>query len=402
MSELVSFLVGMFGFVGAAALGTMFLAKKLKKSTDPGALVGRWVITVAAVALWIYLGVQAKGADLGSAFIIPAAAAASGIVLAILWAPDIAGLISSPLTKLYDGGDAEPELRPLYSIATAYRKRGNYDKAIAEIRRQLGNFPEDFEGWMMLAEVQAEDMKDIDAASQTIDYILTLPELAPKNASFALGRLADWYLNLTDRENAQRALERVIERLPDTSEAQQAAQRLAHLATVEHLNELHDPRVIALAHYEDRIGLRGETVAAPAEEEPNTIAQRYVDHLRDHPLDNETREKLAMLYANSFHRLDLATIELEQLIATPNQTPRNVVHWLNLLADFQVRLDGGVDMARATLQRIIDLYPKSAAANSANVRLSQLRLELNQNTATRTVKMGAYEQNIGLRRGGNS
>jgi hypothetical protein len=69
-----------------------------------------------------------------------------------------------------------------------------------------------------------------------------------------------------------------------------------------------------------------------------------------------------------------------------------------MLADFQIRLCNDVENARETLQRIIDLYPNSAAANTATVRMSQLRLELNQNSVQRTLKLGTYEQNIGLKR----
>jgi hypothetical protein len=117
-----------------------------------------------------------------------------------------------------------------------------------------------------------------------------------------------------------------------------------------------------------------------------------------HPLDNEIREKLAIVYASEFKRLDLAAAELEQLIATPNQSQKNVAHWLNLLADFHIRLANDVDRARETLQRIIDLNPAAATANTARIRMSQLRLELNQNSLQRTVKLGNYEQNIGLKK----
>jgi hypothetical protein len=89
---------------------------------------------------------------------------------------------------------------------------------------------------------------------------------------------------------------------------------------------------------------------------------------------------------------------LEQLITTPNQTAKNVAHWLNLLADFQIQLGNDVECARQTLQRIIDLNSKSAAANMAKIRMSQLRLELNQNSIQRTLKLGTYEQDIGLKR----
>jgi hypothetical protein len=69
-----------------------------------------------------------------------------------------------------------------------------------------------------------------------------------------------------------------------------------------------------------------------------------------------------------------------------------------MLADFQIRLANDAEVARATLQRVLDLFPNSAAANTARVRMSQLKLELNQNIRQRTVKLGSYEQNIGLKR----
>jgi tetratricopeptide (TPR) repeat protein len=210
--------------------------------------------------------------------------------------------------------------------------------------------------------------------------------------------VADWQLEQSDLDAARAALERVIELLPDTEQAHLAAQRIAHLASPEHLEDLHEPRKIALKHYEDRLGLKGDSVAPPPSEDPTETARRYVEHLNAHPLDYEVREKLASIYANDFKRLDLATSELEQLIATPNQTPKNVAHWLNMLADFQIRLANDAEVARATLQRVLDLFPNSAAANTARVRMSQLKLELNQNIRQRTVKLGSYEQNIGLKR----
>jgi len=62
-----------------------------------------------------------------------------------------------------------------------------------------------------------------------------------------------------------------------------------------------------------------------------------VKHLEQHPLDTEVREKLAILYADHYQRLDMATGELEQLIEEPNQPSKRVAHWLNLLADLQIR-----------------------------------------------------------------
>jgi len=398
MSGVMSYAAESIGTIVMLAIIAWFLTGRLKKSTDPGALVFKWIITFGVVSFWVFLGLKTKTTDPFTTFLYVCVAAITAVFLGIWWAPTIGEFIASPLAQLYDGGDTAPDLRPLYSIATGYRKRGNYQQAIAEIRRQLAQFPHDFEGWLMLAEVQFHDLNDLEAALGTIDYIVSLPELAPKNLAYALGRVADWQLERRDRDAARAALERIIELLPDSEASQVAAQRIAHLASAEHLEEMHQPRTLTVKHSDERIGLRSEKIQPAPAENPSLTAQRYLDHLAIYPLDNEIREKLAIVYATEFSRLDLAAGELEQLITTPNQTPKNVAHWLNLLADFQIQLGNDVECARQTLQRIIDLNSKSAAANMAKIRMSQLRLELNQNSVQRTLKLGTYEQDIGLKR----
>jgi hypothetical protein len=109
------------------------------------------------------------------------------------------------------------------------------------------------------------------------------------------------------------------------------------------------------------------------------------------------REKLAVLYAEHYRRLDLAVMELENLIQQPHQQPKQVVHWLNLLADLHVKFDHDYEAARQALERIIALFPNQAAAETARRRLDHLRLELKSQTATTTVKLGEYEQDLGLK-----
>lgn len=396
MGFLFSFLIGLAAFLVAG----WWFYRRVQDSPDSKSLWVKWVITFACFLLWVYLGIQAQGSGAGGAFLIPAIGACTGILLSVLWTPHIAGWLFSPITSWYDGGDREPELRPLYSIAQAQRNRGNYDRAIAEVRKQLARFPNDYQGYMLIAEIQAEDFKDLDTAQQTIEHILTIPELAPKNAAFALTRLADWQVKFRDDlSGARETFQRIIERLPETEEAQLAAQRIAHLASPEDLADMHNPRAIRVTVHTEKIGLQGRVVGEPEPAETmHSIAQRYVDHLRDYPLDNDIREKLALLYANEYQRLDLAMIELEQLIATPHQLPKVVAHALNTLADLQIRLASDVNGARKTLERIVVLYPNSAAANTAQTRISQLRLELNQHSNQKTLRLGSYEQNIGLKR----
>jgi hypothetical protein len=58
-----------------------------------------------------------------------------------------------------------------------------------------------------------------------------------------------------------------------------------------------------------------------------------------------------------------------------------------------------VATVRATLERIVEQFPDSAAAEVAQRRLERVRQELAAKTATPTKRLGVYEQNIGLKHG---
>ena len=92
----------------------------------------------------------------------------------------------------------------------------------------------------------------------------------------------------------------------------------------------------------------------PQEVEPGKLAAAHVKHLQEHPNDIEVREKLALIYARDFKRLDLATMELTQLINEPKHKPKQVAHWLNMLANCQVELGADMDTVRATLEKIVE------------------------------------------------
>ena len=132
---------------------------------------------------------------------------------------------------------------------------------------------------------------------------------------------------------------------------------------------------------------------------PGEQASVYVKHLEQHPLDAEVREKLAIIYADHYRRLDLATGELKQLIEYPNQPAKRVAHWLNLLADLQVRHGADYDTVRETLEKLVEQFSGSAVAEMARSRLGRLKLELKGKQETPGVKLGVYEQSIGLKRG---
>src|SRR5205085_373807 len=173
-----------------------------------------------------------------------------------IWRHELAGLIANPFASLYDGGDEQPDPRPAYSVAQARQKQGRYLEAVMEIRRQLERFPTDFEGHMLLAEVQAEDLKDLQAAEMTTRQLCSQPGHAPINIVFALYSMADWHLKYgQDVEAARESLQKVIDTFPDTEYALVAAQRIARLSSPEMLLAPHERRRFAVEEGIKNLGL---------------------------------------------------------------------------------------------------------------------------------------------------
>ena len=386
--------------VFVAIAGWLFF-QALKRSEDPPKLIFKWLLTIPVIAfiVWVVAPIVGAGGYVAVGGII--LTVACGWTLAIIWGRSIASLLARPFVSLYDGGNAEVEPRPFYSIAEARRKQGHYAEAIAEVRKQLDKFPTDFEGQFKLAEILAENMNDLPGAEIAIQRLCAQPGHPPARIAAALNALADWHLKLAvDREAVRRNLEQIIELLPDSEFALAAAQRIAHLANTDQMLEAHDRPRLHLPQGVQNIGLLASSAhLRPAETDPEKQAQAYVQHLDQHPQDTEARENLANLYADHYRRLDLAADQLNQLIEQPHQPARQVVHWLNLLADLQIRHNAGYDAASATLERIIERYPNLAAASLARNRMDLLKLELKARTQNQTVKLGTYEQNIGLKRG---
>jgi outer membrane protein assembly factor BamD (BamD/ComL family) len=377
--------------------------RSLKRSEDPPQLIFKWILTAGIILiLATKVAPMVAAGGMGAAFGGIPFAAVCGLALAVIWRKSIAGIISKPFGDLYDGGDVQIEPHPVYSSAQAKRKRGFYPEAMAEIRQQLEQFPGDFDGQIMLAEIQAENMNDLPGAELTITRLGQQTGHPPRSIAFAYNLLADWQLKLCqDREAARQALERIIAQFPDSEMSALASQRIAHLASAEHLLAYHDPKPIVVKPGVENLGLQlaGAPQLHAPEIAPATQAAEYVRHLVEHPLDTEAREKLAILYADHYGRLDLAADQMEQLIAHPNQPAKRVVHWLNLLADLQIRHGADYEAARQTLQRIVDLFPNSAAGENARSRLSVLKLELKGKEKGQTVTLGQYEQDIGLKGG---
>jgi outer membrane protein assembly factor BamD (BamD/ComL family) len=273
---------------------------------------------------------------------------------------------------------------------------------VAELEKQLEVFPTHFRGLMMLAEIQADNLHDLPAAAETVERIVNQPEHPPKNVAYALTRLADWQLKyLKDPAAARETFQRIVEKFPDSPEAHHAHQRLAHLATAEFLAGSAERKPLKLTRHEEHLGLRPdfEGLKLPTPD-PAARASELVQQLERFPLDNQAREDLALVYAQDFGRLDLATEQLEQLIAQPHAPEPQIARWLNLLADLQAREGGDLALARQSLQRIVERFPGTGAAETAQRRMATVGLELRAKKESQVVALGSYEQRLGLEQGG--
>jgi hypothetical protein len=380
-------------------LGLCFLVwlgvRVLSRSREPKKLFWKWAFTLPFIVLCFFVG-----AHLGpfGPFLIVFMA----IVMSYMWTPHVSEMLFSPLTNLFDGGSEPPEPKPLYSIAHAKRKSNRPLEAVVAIREQLAKFPADFEGVMLLANIQSEDLNDLPGAEITLNNFCNSPNAPDRQVVAALTQLADWHLKkAADADSARAALQKIVARFPESEFALRAEQRLAHLGEMEeNILAQHDRMAMPVPEGVKNLGLLDSTgFLRPKEIEPGKLAAAHVKHLESHPQDAEVRERLAVIYARDFKRLDLATMELERLINEKRHSVKQRAKWLNLLASLQVELGAEVATVVATLQKIADDFPGTPAAEIAERRLARVNLELKGQKETPSVKLGVYEQNIGLKYG---
>jgi tetratricopeptide (TPR) repeat protein len=382
--------------------GVWLLFKTLKRSDDPPKLIFKWIftaVTIGFVFKVVVPGFEAGGTNAIFGLILMLIC---GLAMVVIWRHSIIDLVANPIASLYDGGSEPPEPKPAYSTALSKRKLNKPLEAVVEIRKQLARFPNDYEGVMLLAGIQAEDLKDLPSAEITLNHFCDSENAPPKQVAAAFTQLADWYLKLfQDADSARVALEKIITRFPETHPALQAAQRIAHLSGMgKQLRVALNRKPVFVPEGVKNIGLLDSSEhLIPTETDPEKLAADYMKHLERHPHDTEAREKLASIYARHYQRLDLATLELEQMIEEPNQPTKQVAHWLNLLADLQIHGGADYDTVRATLEKIVERFPDLAVAEIARNRLGHLKLELKGQQETPNVKLGVYEQNIGLKYG---
>ena len=397
MPRILWIAIGLLMMLVVVGTAVLLLIRSLKRSEDPPKLLFKWILTFVFAGTLLVI-VRKIGFEDNSAVLIPAVCVLFGIPLGAMWAPSWGAILAKPFTAMFDGGDTPPDPTPFYSVAFSRRKQGKYEEAIKEIQQQLQRFPDDFRGQIMLAQIQAEDLNDLAGAQQIIQRICSQEGHSPGQISGALMQLADWQIRYwQDPDSARESLEEIRNRFPETEYAHVAAQRIAHLASREHLLEGQNRTSIHLTIGDEDIGLTRGGVSATADD-PASKAAEYVKHLELHPLDCDVREKLALIYAEHYQRIDYAIDQLEQILQQPGVGVRHAGRVLNTMADIHIKFGRDLEAARQCLQRIIDQFPNSAPADTARQRLGTLKLELRGKQESQAVQLGTYEQDIGLKK----
>lgn len=405
-----SSILQLVGWIVVITAGLTALLVIIRRSESPSVLASKLGMTALVIAgeVWFvhrtirHLRESINGMEnLVPAFEIVISVALCAAILAPFWTPHICNLVLNPITNLFDGGNLPPEKKPLYSMAIGRRKAGHPLEAMVELRRQLAAFPNDPEGVFLLAAVQAEDLMDLPGAAITLNQFCDSAMASPKQISAAMTQLADWHLRLgQDAESACAAWQQIIDRFPGTDLAQQAENRIAHaVKTQKYIVESKDRETVELREGVKDLGLQSTpTFQAPQERPAAERAAEYVKHLEQFPADAEARESLAMIYADEFNRLDMATMELRELIEGQNHTAKQTVRWLNLLATLQIKLGAEEATVRSTIKEITTRFPKTTFAEIAARRIGQLGNELRLQKQTPSKKLGVYESDMGLKR----
>jgi len=285
-------------------------------------------------------------------------------------------IILLPLVGFAPGILQPKQLPPMYARAIARMKFGKYSEAEWEIIRELEKREDDFDGWMMLAELYANHFSDLSEAERTILEICDQPKLTPSQLSIALHKLADWYLKLAqDPDAARRALQMICDRLKGTHLAHMAQLRMNQLPrNRQELREQHAARPIPLPALGDRLE-RQFPAEKPDPARAAAAANALVATLTQDPNDVSAREKLARIFAEQLERPDLGIEQVNLLLNMPEQPDHRRAEWLGLTAAWEIKFRQDVQAGRRLLNRLIEEFPSTPQALAARRRLQLLDAE---------------------------
>ncbi len=261
-----------------------------------------------------------------------------------------------------------------YSAAIGRMKLGKPEQAEAEILKQLEQAEDDYDGWMMLAQLYAEHYHDLDTADRTVRDLCSQPSLNPGQVYTALSRLADWHLTLGDDPVAARAaLEVVVKAYAGTHLGRLAEAKFRQIPTSRaDLLEQRRGRTLRLPSLRDLDTTENELPRVEAA----AAANECVNRLKVNPDDIATREKLAWLFAEQLGRADMGIEQTRLLLDMPNQPENKKAEWLGQIGAWQLKYLKNREAGRRTLEQLIREHPQSTHAFTAVRRLGLLDVEI--------------------------
>jgi hypothetical protein len=284
-------------------------------------------------------------------------------------------LILVPMAGYAPGILHPPKHPPMYARAIARIKFGKYAEAEWEIIRELEKCEDDFEGWLMMADLYANHFHDLGEAEQTVLEICDHPNTTAPQLAVALHRLADWQLKLAgDPDAARRALQMICDRLPGTHLARMAQLRINQLPVTAH--ELREQRTARAIHL-PALGDSLDNEAAPSGErldpaQASRQASAYRQEIERNPGNVFAREKLARLLAEQLDQVHSAIEQLRRLLQMPEQDEARRAEWLGLIAAWQIKRLDDPEAGRRTLEQIIREFPQTTQALAARRRIQLL------------------------------
>ena len=391
-----------------AAVVVYFIRKQLKNpDNDPVKVIVKWTVTVAIVAFGVYATLWSN--DRASLLVVFIFLLLPGsVIMALWWTPEISEWMASPITNALTGDSRISYNKPEYGIANARRNRGQYVEAVEAVDEELAKHPGNFDGLMLKASIQAENLGDLEAATETLQEAIEGEEQLSYRLPVALNKMADWQLAVAGDPNAaRRTLRQIQEALPESQAAQFAAQRLASLdsseeteAAVVDFNESYQKLVEESARKDDFTSPLElpKAIETNQQQAGDKSLANCLRRVALHPDSVSNREELAALYLDHANQPPKAAEQYDHLLALPGTTIHQKTAWLNKIADIQVKSGESHETVRATLERVIALDPKAAPAARAQQRISYLNIELRgANRKTTKLQLGSYEEDIGLK-----
>ena len=288
-------------------------------------------------------------------------------------------LIAVPIAAYAAPVIRKPKKAPGYSRAVARMKFGKYAQAEAEILSQLETAENDFDGWLMLAELHATRFKELREAEQIILDLCLQPDITPSQISVALHKLADWQISVaSDSEAAARSLDLISDRLPGTHLAYMAEMRRAQLPkTNAEYREQQEVRLVPLPVINGDALQKIVTDRKDAETQ-DTVAliNQLSESLTRNPQNISDREKFARLLAEPLGKVELAVEQIELLLGMGDQPDVKRVEWLTLIAGWQLQLLNDEAAAMETLAKIVSDFPSTPQAFAAQRRLNLIKADI--------------------------